>query len=486
MRGETFIGWIPNVAGRLSFSHIGASDFPRKCLKTNAGNANGRRIVVAQRRKLSDWLLPDWYFRYLYRFSSDWVFVLVAETASDKFDQIARVEGEVFVFERHAWENLSDQVGAATLRTFVTQDLFDWAREPAQPEQSSPDSALQRLRCESLFAFCVKIRRSGVLWMHQTYVATDIQFSDGYAGDGGRGTLDDLMYIANQAFFFLKDISHKHQHHHNSSDTITELGRLDRRNSWVTQTHYRIHRKVIEMRRSNDPKKLYNASGILAYLSALRKAADFTALGKRRGPLTYNNSDIEISLKSSLEVMKWKQTQSNIIKTALPAITIALIGVLGYDEGSVGLIVRDYINESLNRHPARWVALFAIVGFSAPFYYGVQSFSDLGLVVHAKRILVTLPRQLHGTLWILGATLFAVLAFIQPQMAEFSKQIIMRAGLDVNLEFASWIALASTAGVSALGLASLPILATIGDLANRVGEDLMSGVHWALQKIAQS
>jgi len=240
------------------------------------------------------------------------------------------------------------------------------------------------------------------------------------------------------------------------------------------------------MRRSNDPKKLYNASGILSYLSALRKAADFTAIGKRRGPLTYNNSEIELSLKSSLEVMKWKQTQSNIIKTALPAITIALIGVLGYEKGGVGLVVRDYINESLNSHPGRWIAFFAIVGFSAPFYYGVQTFSDLGLVVHAKRILVTLPRQLHGTLWILGAILFALLAFIQPQIAEISRQMFMRAGVNVNLEFASWLALVSTAGVSVLGLASLPILATIGDLASRVGEDLVSAVQWTLRKIAPS
>lgn len=469
MRGDLFVGWIPNVAGRLSFSHIGASDYPSKCLKVNYGTGRGRRLAVAQRRKLNDWLLPDWYLKFLYGYSSDWMFVLVAETAGDKFDQVARLEGEIFILDQQSWSSWqSGEAGPLTMRDHFVDNICAWARLSPPTRSDKLDQDLNALRKESLFSFSVKIRRSGVLWMSPVYVASDIKFAPTYVKGETAPSAEDLSYVANQAFFFLKDISHKHQHHPNTSDTITELGKLDRRNSWVIQTHYRIHRKIIELRRSRDPKKLYNASGILAYLNALRKAAHFTTLTKRRGPLTYNHSEIEQSLKSTLEVMKWHQTQMNIIRTAFPVLLIAIVGIAGYSNGELGYYIRALINSSLSNSPGRWIPVVALGMVFAPFYYGVWAANDLPIVVDAKRILVNLPRQLHSAMWAVGAAFFLTLAVAQPYVASLISGSLSIVGMAVPVGVAAWFGVILALAATYLGFKMLPILPTIPSLVGRL------------------
>lgn len=474
MRGNTFIGWIPNVAGRLSFSHIGATHFPAKCLKTNIGNGYGRRLAVAQRRKLNDWLLPDWYFKFLYGFSSDWIFVFIGESCPDKFDQIARMQGEVFVLEKSVWETMGDHKGYISLKDFYVGEFFPWVGErlTALPSGEIPPAPALYLREKSLFSYTVKIRRSGVLWLLPKHIAPDIQFSESYVQNEQPVSGNDIAYVANQAFFFLKDIGHKHQHHHQSSDTITELGKLDKRHSWITQTHYRIHRKIIELRRSQNPKKLYNASGILAYLNSLKAAVNFTSISKTRGPLSYNHAEIEQSLKSSLEVLKWRQTQLNIIKTALPALSLAALSVMGYQEGSPGATLRDLLNALVGSGSARWFTVALIAGLIAPFYYGVWRVSELPLVVNAKRILVNIPKQTQSLAWFGGFALFFSLAIWQQPLVLFLQRQLSTIGFDTSGEFVSWATVAISTSVTYGAISLLPMLVTGQHLIRRVGEIL--------------
>lgn len=474
MRGNTFIGWIPNVAGRLSFSHIGSTNFPTRCLKNNQGNGFGRRLAVAQRRKLNDWLLPDWYFKFLYGFSSDWIFVFIGESCPDRFDQIARMQGELFVIEKCTWELIADHDGYVSLKDYFVGEFFPWVKERISelPSGRIPEKSAQHIREHSLFSYIVKIRRSGVLWMLPNHIASDIHFSEGYIQSEQPPSGNDVAYVANQAFFFLKDISHKHQHHHQSSDTITELGRLDKRHSWIAQTHYRIHRKIIELRRSSNPRKLYNASGILAYLNALKSAVNFTAVTKHRGPLTYNHAEIEQSLKSSLEVMKWKQAQLNIIKTALPALSLAALGVMGYEEGSPGKTFRDVMISMVGDSSTRWVTVIALAAIAAPFYYGVWRVSELPIVVNAKRILVNIPKQAQSLTWFMGFVLFATLALSQGHIVQACRSLILSAGMEVNGEIISWAIVALSISITYIGISSLPIFVTTKDLLLRLWDIL--------------
>lgn len=478
MRGHTFVGWIPNVAGRLSFSHIGSSHFPTKCTKANRGTPDGRRLAVAQRRPLNDWLLPDWYFRFLYGFSSDWIFAFIGETEPDKFDQIARVAGEAFIIERQDWTRTRDLASTISLEDYFRTFAFSWVDQT--PNAVNIDDITRTIREESLFSFDVKIRRSGVVWIQPKYMSADIHFAETYLKTDNRSSPDDTAYVANQVFFFLKDVSHKHQHHHASSDTITELGRLDKRHSWVIQTHYRIHRKIIELRRSDSPSKLYNASGILAYLAALRKAAGYKD-GKSRGPLTYNHTEIEQSLKSSLEVMKWKQTQLNIIRTAFPALFVAFVGVLGYDEAA-GTYIRSTLNDIVGDSIFRWAALGTLVFVAALFYYGVASFNELPVVVNSKRILVNLPKRLHSACWFIGFVFFSLVAFSQTRLSYFASMMLSKLGISVGPQLTSWGIVLLATGFAYIGLKSLPLLAASGALKRKISRGSTAALNALVQR----
>lgn len=483
-RGSLYLGWIPNVAGRLSFSHIGATSQPRPCVRENTGNSFGRRIAAAQRRPLSDWLLPDAYFKFLYDYSADWVFVLVAISVADRADQISRLQGEVLIFERRTWDAMVQDVGGTP---YQISELFDdglrgWAREPRPSEASDalPENHLQLLRASALFSWAIGLRRSGVVWVRLNAAACDVAFADDYTGIERAPNDQDIHYVANQVFFFLKDISHAHRHHPPGSDTITELGPLDRRHTWVIDTHYRIHRKIVEMRRSHDTKVLFNASGMLAYLSALRKAVEreflFTGDPRRRrkrledgnaretrNALTYNNTEIEASLKSAVEVLKWRQTQWNIIRTALPALVIAALAFTGGAGGGPGSDLRDHLASFYNTHPKQTLGVAAIALSFAPFYYGAIDLYSIPMILRAKRILGSASINQQAWFWFGGAIAmfaFASLLLAQAQIMTYPWAGLIRA----HPRAFSWgaVALSLTLAISTVYL--IPFWTTRRDL----------------------
>lgn len=205
-RSELYVGWIPNVAGRLSFSHIGASKFPRKCERENTGNHLGRRVAVAQSRPLGDWLLPNWYFKLLYKYSADWVFILVGTTHSNPFDQIARIEGEIYVMERCDWETYFEAEDGKTYspKEIFLNDIRCWASLPRESfaDDPFPEDIAELLRPHAMFVWRVGIRRTGISWLSLKAAACDVAFSDEYSGVERAPNQDDMRYVANQVFFF--------------------------------------------------------------------------------------------------------------------------------------------------------------------------------------------------------------------------------------------------------------------------------------------
>lgn len=467
IRSELFVGWIPNVAGRLSFSHIGMSSYPRRCRVENTGGPYGRRVAVAQERRLSDWLLPNWYFRALYGFSADWHFVFVARTVGDPFDHIARLEGEVMVFDKVDWRRYADSAdGEPTAPCEVfDSEVMPWASEPRAMAAADtlPESALARLRESALFSFAVGVRRSGVVWLRSLAFASDLAFADDYASGAHAPTASEILHLANQVFFFLKDISHNHRHHHPGSDTITEVSRVDHRRTWAIATHYRIHRKVVEMRRSTDPEAFYGASGMLAYLSSLRKAVSTRAQkDQSRGPLSYNNAEIESSIKAETEVMRWRQAQTNITKTALPALALALVALTGYEPGTLGGTLREAARIFYGAHHFYSVGLLALMAFVAPFYYQIWHIHRAAPIVYAKRILVTRAVAAHGIFWLLvSAFMFCTAALLLALSAVFAQPWAWWARQ--HGQELSWILVSGAAGLSLLLIYALPFWPTRHD-----------------------
>lgn len=470
MRSDSYIGWIPNVAGRLSYSHIGDGDFPSRCEVINFGDHLGRRIVAVQRRRLSDWLLPNWYFKFLYGFSANWRCLMVAQTASDNFDQIAQLTGEILLFDDEDWRALDDTWSSgypASIAERCQTHLAAWARGNVDAGSAEIDALVQEVRSRAICSFDFMLRRSGVVWLKPKHVAIDLKFSQDYADDVRRPNQSDEQYLTNQAFFFLKDISHVHRHHPKSSDTITEAGQLDVNKTWAIDCHYRIHGKVVEMRRSNHPSTMYNATGMLAYLGALRKAAKIPQGDHRRGPLTYNNAEIESSIKSSLEVIKWKQTQYNIIKTALPALLIGLMAALGYDAGSPGEVVKSAVLGFYADRPLQFLSLSLFLIPVALVYYEVVDLMRLRPILHAKRILVAFSARRSALFWFFGGLVLAVSAAGQLMLSSILDQF--GRGWTVDYRLASAAVLVLTTIISGGAIYGLPFIATRRDLLTKFG-----------------
>jgi hypothetical protein len=322
-----------------------------------------------------------------------------------------------------------------------------------------------------LVTFNIGLRRTGIVWVSPNYAASDIAFSEEYDSPEHPPSDDDIRYLANQVFFFLKDISHVHRHHPPGSDTITEVARLDARKTWAIDTHYRMHRKIVEMRRSKDPKALYKTTGLLAYLSAFSKAIPSEWGRRGRGPLTYNNVEIEASIRSSIEVIKWDQTQKNIIKTALPALLLAAIAVAGYDYGSFGGDVRSFVNEFFSHHPGQAMAILIGLSFSLPFYYGVADFWSLPPILRAKRILVSATKPVHAAFWLGGAALFFGVAFGELALAwlmHFQWAVPIRS----HPRTYSWVFAIGVISVEFLVMLLLPFWATRRDLSDVVARGM--------------
>lgn len=479
IRSEISIGWIPNVAGRLSFSHIGKSTYPRRCAVENTGNSLGRRIVVAQARRLSDWLLPNWYFRALYGYSADWHFVLVARTGGDRFDHISRLEGEVLIFDKTDWGRTIDlpHGGGTAPADIVKSGLLAWARVPrSQSVDPLPEEALERLRSSALFSFAVRVRRSGVIWLRPLSFASDLVFADDYLSEPHTPRPAEIRHLANQVFFFMKDISHSHRHHHPGSDTITEVGPVDPRRTWAINTHYRIHRKVVEMRRSSDPEAFYGASGMLAYLGSLRKAVTNKAQREQaRSALNFNNAEIEGSIKAETEVMKWRQTQKNITKTAFPALAIALISLGGYEEGTLGSHMRNFATEFYSKHPIYSLGALALLVTLAPLYYQIWNLGRASPVILAKRILVTRPVAVQGVFWFIlsgfmflsSALLLALQSILHAPWADWGR---------AHAQELSWLILAASAGISLMCIYLLPFWPTRHDAGHAL-RDWFNGLR---------
>jgi hypothetical protein len=93
-----------------------------------------------------------------------------------------------------------------------------------------------------------------------------------------------IAIISAQMFFFLKDLAHKHQHHDQKTDTVTDLYPISALKEadfeWRIATLYGIYRKVIEYKRNSKVSQFNDCLGLIAYSETFRKISQ-QELGKK-------------------------------------------------------------------------------------------------------------------------------------------------------------------------------------------------------------
>ena len=232
-----FIGWIPTASERLSFSLIGDSDFPERAV-TGYAKRDGRRFVVSyQRRETLDIPLPGRFLRefvakqWLGRIGRCWYLCVGSTPENDELDSY-------FVGFLYLFIHKSDWLKVKGVVRKTQSDLENLALAPSAQTLPEKISSLQSLMAENAnHSVQFELARTGTckIWNHSAMLsANQIDKED----------------LAAQLFFFLKEISHVHQHHHEHSDRIVDLQKFDGEVSWRRETLCSLYRQSLRTKRN--------------------------------------------------------------------------------------------------------------------------------------------------------------------------------------------------------------------------------------------
>lgn len=236
-----YFGWVPTVTGNLSFSIIGTGRNPKKFFKTYRSVGDKKFTVAAQSRPTSD--------RIGFRSGriKNYVFIYLAVSFLDQ--RHFHNHGMVFFLPSHEYWRYK--------YLFENLGRYDTASFSASFE--SVARALQT-NWAKRHIVCVKttLDRNGQLI---------IELAENDFWEDEEGT------VANQVYYFIRDISHTHQHHEPSSDTILkaypdEKLRNHGNTNWKRETLYALHKFIIQQKRGKRYEALVRCQGVLAYAKA--------------------------------------------------------------------------------------------------------------------------------------------------------------------------------------------------------------------------
>ena len=140
---------------------------------------------------------------------------------------------------------------------------------------------------------------------------------------------DDKNYfhdlLCRQAFYFLKDICHRHQHHSPKTDTLADLYVSSDDVEWRREVLYALYRKIIHFKRNRTEDAILDSMGTLAYAQAFQ-----TICGKntRDGQLPdFDNKSLACSLESAYKELTLEKENRRDRRTLCVQLLFSILGV---------------------------------------------------------------------------------------------------------------------------------------------------------------
>lgn len=359
---DTFAGWVPTIAGQLSFSLIGLGTNSSDCVTANVETYAGasakvptRHVLVYQERVARDLPMPLWLAKRV----RPWVrthFILVGSSAPANrprldldtenkryqllHDEIGVLKGKIYMVPydqdvpkatQRFLQVIKARIGEierATPRGTICGS-FDLAAEfDLVPVAAAAEGVV--------FAECdFELYRSGEVRLHfdaQTPAYAEAVDDAEEADETDEGLISGL---SKQAYYFIKDISHRHFHHDASSDNILPAFRVrdGDDDGWRRDSLWSLSRAVLEHRRRNALLDHKRALGILAYaesfqahLACVRRAADGGFEPSEAG-MSFDFSHTRASLGATIDELAFKKSFGlsvigTVLATALAAIAL--------------------------------------------------------------------------------------------------------------------------------------------------------------------
>lgn len=251
-------GWVPTVGGRLSFSVIGQFEHLKPGCYNHASHGV-RTIICQQVRENTDIALPGgavrrFYARYLQKSDLPLRYLLHAAAQGD-----GPLSGEVFIFSIDAWK--------------AAESDIEQLRQMISKQAEGTREVVIILRSKADFSAKVELERNGFCTLEIDPALTEIKHQ---AEPGTHLPIADSRGLAAQCFYFIKDISHRHQNHSRHSDTLTTVYPIQDEVdvNWCVETVKTLYRSIIKKRRSRTRESRAFALGMLAYVDAFAGIAE--------------------------------------------------------------------------------------------------------------------------------------------------------------------------------------------------------------------
>jgi len=299
-------------------------------------------------------------------------FVLVGRSVNKDLARAAPLIGRIFVFFTHdVWkEGRPDETSAEALIRYGQNDLQNF-----DPESDVPLADYFLKKYEDLTAKLSKLA--------SCYADFDLsrqgEFSLGKISEGQ--TLADtvfprpeharkmhLLKLANEVYFFAKDITHRHQHHDPRSDTTLTIFEHSGTDEWVINTFRSLRFHVIAEKRECNEAGYSDALGFLAYKRVFAEMMNTRIKHLIGDGELDSDQNAELSINAKLEQIRIENGRRAGSRQYILATLLGFVGVLlnwGQivsgktfpPESPLGILQNILINDA----PAAFGTILAIV-----------------------------------------------------------------------------------------------------------------------------
>lgn len=299
-----FIGWIPNLRGRLSFDTIGSSTKPYPYIKQKHLNHN---LVLQENRKLNDSAVPRFLRKWLFEFKYSPLRLLVK--FSKTIEKLCYHSGDFkFSFYYTSIEKTENTKETLSGYVIIEPSIFlenhkcHGILENEELLKSMSIPSIQDILNRSLIVTKIKIFRDGFCELENLYVRKIQRDNLLWTANVPEGFDKFIEEAVHQTYYFIKDVCHQHQHHDSKTDNLLPLVKCDDINinrsyeSLAINIFKSLYRLILKKRRAESIKEFHSMKGILCYLKSFREIAS-----TRRISVKNFQSEDDMFLSGSIE-----------------------------------------------------------------------------------------------------------------------------------------------------------------------------------------
>jgi hypothetical protein len=406
-------GWVPNITGRLCFRVIGEALSPTRSVFVNKSDEIDRYVIAYQKRDLNNATLrlPGPLATFSSR-TGKFRFVMVGENSDSEVIPDAPLTGTIFVFfSSRLWKRTPEKpISAETHVRMAQRRLTQFDPEyPARTLRNvfgAVHAALiaELMTCASCYAE-FRLDRSGEFSLSELKERRSMGGSS--FPDLPREHKRIAHALANEIYFFAKDVSHKHQHHPARSDTMLPLSDYDGSPRWAVNTLRALRFRIIEGFRTSTEGGYNAALGFLAYKRTFSDVVR-TQLCLPRVANLDNDVHTELSIKARLEAMRIESHERKAQRQFLAGTFVSVVAALfAYVQ-----VLEPKARAALVDHVQVFIQFRLPVANSIWHYLLRHPEAVIGLILSAGVCIALLTaNKINAPYWILGA-LYATVAGI--------------------------------------------------------------------------